>query len=785
VRTWGDGGIYDHVIHYDVASKKTIVENSLGHATVYEYNIRNRVTKVMDAVGAVTEYADDPDTGGTIEEVSPSGGKTLSRYDAFGMLTSVTNALGHTTRIEYDPHHQPSKAIDVRGGEWQWTYDAGGRLTERTLPTGARVSFVWERGLLSKILDPRGQSTELVYDDRKQVTELVLPNGGRTKYEWDELGRVVKTKNAREGTARFQYDAEGRLLESYSMVETLQQHAYDAEGNLLEARDPNRHVKLGYEHFHRVAWREEDGTRLRFEYDTEDRVTAVVNEAGERYTFELDPAGRVVKETGFDGRAREYVRDIAGRPTLTVLPSGRTTSSTYDVMNRLVEAKHSDKTFAKFEYAVDGLLTRAENEASVVEMERDSLGRVVRETVNGRSVHSAYDASGDRTEMTSSLGARVVTSRDALGQPREMYFGAVDGFKEADVRFDRDGLGLESRRAFKNGIEVEWSRDVAGRPTARRTFKKSLAAAAMGFAVGMLATPSFAQPQREEVDARVYQWRGEDQIAGIVDAASGPKFYDHDARGRLVRERRPDAVVERAMDAVGNVYRSRTGTDRRYGPGGRLEMADGIRYEHDEDGNQTLKSGPDGDWHYRWNGHGMLREVERPDGVRVAFDYDPFARRTAKRTLSAAGTVDQEVQFVWDGHNVIHELDSDRGLISWQWEPESFTPIAKEHNGRRWTIASDHLGTPTEMYDDLGQLAWKMQLDVFGVPSFEAGTAEDCPWRWPGQYEDGVTGLFYNRWRYYSVATGEYAAFDPLDWTEACASAATWRIPHSSSILSG
>jgi RHS repeat-associated protein len=216
------------------------------------------------------------------------------------------------------------------------------------------------------------------------------------------------------------------------------------------------------------------------------------------------------------------------------------------------------------------------------------------------------------------------------------------------------------------------------------------------------------------------------------------------------------------MDAVGNVYRSRTGTDRRYGPGGRLEMADGIRYEHDEDGNQTLKSGPDGDWHYRWNGHGMLREVERPDGVRVAFDYDPFARRTAKRTLSAAGTVDQEVQFVWDGHNVIHELDSDRGLISWQWEPESFAPIAKEHAGRRWTIASDHLGTPTEMYDEVGQLAWKMQLDVFGVPRFDAGTAEDCPWRWPGQYEDPSIALYYNRRRHFSPAAGQYLSTDPM-----------------------
>lgn len=368
--------------------------------------------------------------------------------------------------------------------------------------------------------------TDLVYDDRKQVTELVLPNGGRTKYEWDELGRVVKTKNAREGTARFQYDAEGRLLESYSMVETLQQHAYDAEGNLVDARDPNRHVKLGYGHFHRVVWREEDGTRLSFEYDTEDRVTAVVNEAGERYTFELDPAGRVVKETGFDGRARTYVRDAAGRPILTVLPSGRTTKSTYDALGRLLEAMHSDGGFARFAHGPDGLLTRAENESTAVEMERDALGRVVREVVNGREVRSQYDASGNRTEMSSSLGARVVVGRDGLGLPRELFFGRVDGFRDPDVRFDRDGLGLESRRGFLNGIDVEWSRDVAGRPTARRTYQRT-AGAPQHMPGAPEHAPGSGSP-RQELDARVYQWRGEDQIAAIVDATSGPRFYSVD-----------------------------------------------------------------------------------------------------------------------------------------------------------------------------------------------------------------------------------------------------------------
>ena len=273
------------------------------------------------------------------------------------------------------------------------------------------------------------------------------------------------------------------------------------------------------------------------------------------------------------------------------------------------------------------------------------------------------------------------------------------------------------------------------------------------------------------IGKRSYQWRGADQIAAIINPSSGPTFYDHDDRGRLVRERRPGqgAVVERAMDAVGNVYRTGDGRDRRYGPGGRLLEADGVRYEHDEDGNQTRRELPDGSaWAYAWNGSGMLREVTRPDGERVRFEYDAFARRTAKRVVrvdeDGTETVQAEHRFVWDGHTVLHELDSEAGLTTWYWEPQTFTPVAKEQNGRKWSVASDHLGTPTEMYDELGQLAWKMQLDVFGVPSVEEGAAQDCPWRWPGQYEDAETGDYYNRWRYFSPRPGAYRSQDPLKY---------------------
>ena len=413
------------------------------------------------------------------------------------------------------------------------------------------------------------------------------------------------------------------------------------------------------------------------------------------------------------------------------------------------------------------------------------------------------------------------------------------------MRIERDAMGAEQRRELPGALSVEWERDVAGRPTARRTRR-----GIQSFATGHGQSAVAQVDAHSVIDELTYLWRGDDQIAAIIDPARGPRHFDHDARGRLVRETRPDRVVERAMDAVGNVYRSQDGRDRRYGAGGVLKEADGVRFAHDADGNQSEKVDADGTrWTYQWNGHGMLTTVMRhppdvvpndvapsgtgpsgidssgttlsdidsagttsseagefgnadtalslvalrpaddgplpPPDLRLSFAYDAFARRVSKSVvqLLADGTevTADETRFVWDGHVVLHELTGSGGgaessgggelgdiardpnaLTTWYWDPGTFTPIAKEQNGQRWSIASDHLGTPTEMYDALGQLAWKMQLDVFGVPEFEVGEADDCPWRWPGQYEDAETGDYYNRWRYYDARAGRYSSQDPI-----------------------
>jgi RHS repeat-associated protein len=214
-------------------------------------------------------------------------------------------------------------------------------------------------------------------------------------------------------------------------------------------------------------------------------------------------------------------------------------------------------------------------------------------------------------------------------------------------------------------------------------------------------------------------------------------------------------VQYRTPDAVGNIYRSADRTDRVYAQGGRLAEAGSARYVHDDDGQLVEKLLADGGaWKYVWDFAGQLVEVTRPDGQRVSFAYDALGRRVRK---SFAG---KATRYVWDGDDLVHEVKDD-AAVTWVFEPGTFVPLAKIEGGQRFGVVIDHLGTPRMMSDEAGALAWKAQLDVYGMAQTDVqGTA--CPWRLPGQYEDEETGLYYNRFRYYDPEAGRYVSQDPI-----------------------
>lgn len=171
----------------------------------------------------------------------------------------------------------------------------------------------------------------------------------------------------------------------------------------------------------------------------------------------------------------------------------------------------------------------------------------------------------------------------------------------------------------------------------------------------------------------------------------------------------------------------------------------------------------------------MLKKVIRPDGRPVEFRYDALGRRTAKRYFGKV------TRWVWNGNVPIHEWGykvTDRqpneeentpskepieDITTWVFETGTFVPTAKIQDGKQYSIVSDYLGTPIQMYDEQGNKTWDCTLDIYGkVLAIDKGEEFDCPFRFQGQYADKETGLYYNRFRYYDSLMSCYLSQDPI-----------------------
>jgi RHS repeat-associated protein len=102
-------------------------------------------------------------------------------------------------------------------------------------------------------------------------------------------------------------------------------------------------------------------------------------------------------------------------------------------------------------------------------------------------------------------------------------------------------------------------------------------------------------------------------------------------------------------------------------------------------------------------------------------------------------------------------------MVTWVFEEGTFVPTARITDSGSQSILTDYFGTPTQMYNEEGQVVWETNLDIYGrVRTFVGSSLSDCPFRYQGQYQDEETGLYYNRFRYYDPSIGSYISQDPI-----------------------
>ncbi|MDV5146877.1 RHS repeat-associated core domain-containing protein [Streptomyces sp. SBC-4] len=730
----------------------TTLTDGLGNTSRHLVNDLSQVVAEIDALGAVTRFEYDRHHR-LLSWTDPLGHVSRTTRDEQGRATVLERPDGRQARAEYDENGFPIRIAGTDGNVTRQTFDERGNRTSVTDPSGARTEFVYdESGRLTSVTDPLGATTRLVLDARGLPTEITDPLGAKTHYERDAFGRTVRVTDPLGAVTLLEWTIEGRPSRRTAPDGTAESWTYDGEGNCLSHTDAGGGTThFTYTDFDLLTSRTgPDGVRYEFSHDTNLRLTRVTDPQGLTWDYAYDPAGRLVTERDFDDRPLSYAYDAAGRLTSRANGLDETIRFDRDSLGRIVR-KDAAGAVSTYEFDVFDQLTTATGQDATLQRLRDRYGRLVSETVNGRTLSFTHDETGRRVGRTTPGGSTSTWSYDAAGRRTELTSSG------RRLAFTHDALGRETTRHVADFAVLTSSFDAMGRLTAQEV---------TGGAGG-------------HVQHRAYTYRADGGLISITDALSGTRSFDLDGAGRVTAVHANDWTERYAYDETGNqtkaswptTHPSHSATGTRAYQGTRISQAGSVRYEHDAQGRTVLRQKPrlsrkPDTWRYEWDAEDRLTSVTTPDGTVWQYAYDPLGRRIEKQSPF------ETVHFTWDGTTLCEQTTED---ITLTWDHAGLRPLTQTErrtdrdstDERFFAIVTDLIGTPTELVDESGDIAWRTRATLWGTTTWTRDATAYTPLRFPGQYFDPESGLHYNHFRYYDPESARYLSQDPLGLTPA------------------
>ncbi|WP_369248417.1 DUF6531 domain-containing protein [Streptomyces sp. R41] len=758
VASRGINGILDYTYVYDDESGTTTAVNSLGHTSRYQFNDSYQLVVETDPLGNTTHRTwNRYDSLLTLTD--PLGRLTEFDYDAAGRLTRMRLPDGSVTTTEFGELGLPVTVVEADGARWSQSYDSKGNLAEAVDPSGAITRYTYAPGgRLATHTDPLGHTRTLTTDAAGLPLELTDSMGSTTRCVRDAFGRVVELRDPAGQVTRMGWTVEGLQAYTEDPDGSRESWEYDAEGNEIAHRDPSGATTLhdiGPFDLPRVRINA-DGTHYKFDYDTEQQLRCVTNAQDRTWTYDFDEAGRLVAERDFNGTDLTYRYDAAGQLTRRADESGEALEYSYDLLGNAVEHRFSDGSVSTFRHDAGGQLVWARNANAEVELRRDAMGRIVYESINGRTVTSVYDLLGRRIERVTPSGVVSQWTYDSEDRP---------------VRLKAHGYTL--------GFEY----DTGGREVRRQLGQRAILSQSWRHAGYLRDQEILTQGPRgaSTLWRRGFSYASGGNVSTIDEPGTGTHRFQLDAVGRVTSVSGPQWQERYAYDAVGNVASAAVSgaegllTDKRETSGTLVRRAGGSRYEHDKQGRvirrikRTL-SGIRKVWTYRWNPENRLTDLFAPDGSHWRYSYDPLGRRISKKRIDDDDTAVEICFFDWDGEALAEEESDGGDVRTWEYEPGTHSPLLQinrtpdqeDYDQRFYAIITNLVGTPTELISEDGEIAWQARTTLWGEDAGTTVVETDCPLRFPGQYYDSESGWHYNFYRYYDPQTAQYTSPDPL-----------------------
>ncbi|MEV4875508.1 putative T7SS-secreted protein [Streptomyces cyaneofuscatus] len=329
-----DGRTVSYVL--DAAGRMLASVTPLGETISYVRDALGRVIR-KDVAGRVTTLAYD--AGGRLVQANNPDTELIYQYDRAGRVKTEL-ADGRATTYAYDALGRRTRRVTPTGQRTTYRYDAAGRLTETTAGE-RRITFTHDAaGRESGRVVDDACTLAFVRDVAGRLSGQQLIGRDRTvlntrAYTYRADGYLVGLDDSLSGPRRFDLDRAGRVTK-VTATNWNESYDYDDAGNQTAADWPSSHPGSGstgprsytgstinragntrYEHDAGGRTTLRQKVRLsrkpdtwRYEWDPEDRLTAVTTPDGTRWRYRYDPLGRRVAKERLGGDHLTVVEEI-------------------------------------------------------------------------------------------------------------------------------------------------------------------------------------------------------------------------------------------------------------------------------------------------------------------------------------------------------------------------------------------------------------------------------------------------------------------------------------------
>ncbi|MEW5801617.1 MAG: Ig-like domain-containing protein [bacterium] len=408
---------------YDSTGNVTSKTDEEGNASRYEYDALDRIVKVTDSLGGITEYTyddrgnlitlKDPENRITryvynknnrlVKEIRPMNEETVCEYDAAGNRTAIMDAKGQKISHEYDElsrlartryfaagdHTTPVKTVSFSYNKQgsitayndgttsaTYTYDDLQRRTGETVnygPFSLSYTYTYYANDLKKsFTGPDGVPVTYTYDSNNRLSSISIPGQGQIDYSTYQWNDPVKITLPGGSTNEYTYDPI-RSLKS------------------ITVKDPGQNAVMAYQYEYSpggdVTAKNTEHGKYTYQFDALYRLTGAVNPLGTNESYTYDAIGNRLTAAGVSGtwnyNANSELLDYGS------------TSYQYDDNGNAIQ-KNVGGQILNYTYSVSDRLLRVENGAgtAIAEYYYDPFGRRLWKDVRGVKTYFFYSEEG-------------------------------------------------------------------------------------------------------------------------------------------------------------------------------------------------------------------------------------------------------------------------------------------------------------------------------------------------------------------------------------------------------